>query len=94
MLFAKIAVEILKGPEPPSVDIRKSLLNRLKRFLALFVSLILDFPIHEDLIDGEIRSPIGEFLFDEAFEGLEIVNAFGSHDWNAPLICPRIPLSQ
>jgi hypothetical protein len=70
----------------PRVNIVEAELNRLERFLPLFLSLILDFLIHEGLVDGEIRSTVGEFLLDESFEGLEVVDAFGSHDWITPII--------
>ncbi len=53
----------------PCVHIVEAELNRLKRFLALFVSLIFEFPTDEGLIKCEGRSAVGEPLLDEPFEG-------------------------
>ena len=46
------------------VHIVEAELNCLERFLPLVLSLILDFPIHQGLIESQTRFPVGELLLE------------------------------
>ena len=58
MFGPKLTVKFFKGSCSTSFDVRKALTHCSERVFSLLVSLVLDFPVNESLIEREVGSAV------------------------------------